>query len=359
MIHSEPAAPNRNILVTVLVVALIVSILMLLVSFTGIAPDLPTKIGMGSIAFIVGFFGVQGWISKTGMGLALCIIFGTAEVFTHTSFFLISTNLQTEVAKSVASGNDKDPELERLMAREKTLTDAAIALSGAVASLGEGFRSEVDIRQQGIKDANKAAEDASKAVSDYVALKRQALITGQVHAEGIVIDADRFFTAIPDALTSGQSARWIAFFFAVLIFAGVQITVLIAADGMIALMEKKRQEKELAAEAEKTAELLAEELKKPKTGRAPGVVRAIPKKVVYGWVDALWHAVREGTSDKIISRPQALKFLVERKIPITKLHDEKLFNLAVKLGIIDADGTVRKTAIEARTVLDEAQKRKE
>jgi hypothetical protein len=88
MIHSEPAKPNRNILITVLVVALIVSVLMLLVSFTGIAPDLPTKIGMGSIAFIVGFFGVQGWISKTEMGLALCIIFGTAEVFTHTSFFL-------------------------------------------------------------------------------------------------------------------------------------------------------------------------------------------------------------------------------------------------------------------------------
>ncbi len=359
MIHNANPITDAILDSTALIVALAVSILMLLVTFTGIAPDLPTRIGMGSISIVVGFFGVRGWLSKTGLGLVLCILFGTVEVFSHTSFALISTNLQATAAKVAEVKIEDDPEYKRLTERATKLQTTADALASKVANLSEGFRSEVDIRQGGVESANKAATEASDAVGAYLRTARQTSSQGVSAEAHVRIDADLFFTAIPDALTSGKPARWIAFFFSVIIFAGVQITVLIAADGMMTMMDKKRREKEeedLEKEAEKEQEVRAS---RPKVGRKPGVVRTIPKKVTEAWVDALWHDYRDGTSDKIIDRGLTLKFLIEKKIPITKRYDDKLFDLAIKLKLFDSDGTIHKTAMEAKTALDEAQKRKE
>lgn len=347
-----------------LVAALFVSIVMLLVMFGSIAPDVPTRIGMWSLSFIVGFFGVRGWLSRDDkgnrvpVGVALCIVFATVEVFSHTSFILISTNIQAKAANVAVATYEDDPEYKRLVKNAEDLKASATALAGTVAGMREGFRTEVDIRQGGVESATEQARIASEAVSAYVKEWKSEAKAESAGDWFVKIDANAFFTAIPDAITSENPARWIALAFSVLIFTGVQLTVLITADGAVRSITRRR-EAEIEAERAKQAEAaLIEESKKPKTGRAPGVVRSIPKKVVYAWVQVLWSEHSKGASDKIVNRNAAIKFLNEKSIPITKLHDEKLFTAAVKLGIIEESGVIKKTALEAKKALDEAQKRK-
>lgn len=357
--HGTNKATMKPLYIAGLTGALTMSIIMLMVTFTGIAPSWQTQIAMGAMAFIVGFFGVQGLLSRTSLGLWICILFSIVEVFSHVSLGLVSTHVQSEAVKKVADSGGVDTEYERLVSRAKDLDATAKDLASKVAGLSEGFRSEVDVRQKGADEARKAADKASEAVSAYLATKAAGKVTTAAKPDEAMIDADRFFTAIPDALSSGNAARIIAFILYAILFTGIVLTALATAQWLVKIEEDRKadeaeEEKELEAERER--EIAAS---KPKTGRKPGVSRSIPKKVVYAWVDALWHDHRNGTSDKIIDRELTLKFLLEKKIPITKLHDEKLFNLAVRLKLFTPDGTILKTAIEARTALEEAQKRKE
>lgn len=344
--------------------ALVVSIVMLLVSFTSIAPDIPSKFGMGILSFVVGIFGIRGYLmrdengKRVPIGIVLCVAFFIVEVFSHSSFTLILTDVQSASAHAQKTTYEDDPEYKRLVGVANSFQTSTTNMAGAVATMKEGFRTEVDIRQSGVKTVGEQAKEASEAVTKYVRewKAEQKADSGEWFVK---FDANAFFTAIPDAITSGNPSRWIALGFCIFIFSGVLLTGLVTADGAVKAMARKREEEEkavLAKEAEKEREA---EANKPKPGRKPGVARNIPKKVVYAWVDALWHDHRNGTSDKIIDRDLTLKFLLEKKIPITKLHDEKLFNLAVRLKLFTPDGTILKTAIEARTALDDAQKRKE
>lgn len=357
--HGTNKSSMKPLYIAGLTGALAMSIIMLLVTFTGIAPSWQTQVAMGAMAFIVGFFGVQGLLSKTPLGLAICILFSIVEVFSHVSLGLVSTHVQSEAVKSAEASSGVDTEYERLVTRAKDLDKIANDLAARVANLNEGFRSEVDVRQKGAEDARKAAERASEAVALYVQSKASVKTEPILKPSETMIDAERFFTAIPDAISSGSPGRIIAFILYAILFTGIVLTALATAQWLVQIEEEKRVEdakKAIEQEAEKEREI---EASKPKPGRKPGVARNIPKKVVYAWVDALWHDHRNGTSDKIIDRDLTLKFLLEKKIPITKLHDEKLFNLAVRLKLFTPDGTILKTAIEARMALDEAQKRKE
>lgn len=357
--HGTNKATMKPLYIAGLTGALVMSIVMLLVTFTGIAPSWQTQVAMGVMAFIVGFFGVQGLLSRTTLGLWICILFSIVEVFSHVSLGLVSTHVQSQAVKSAEASAGVDPEYERLVTRAKDLDKIANDLASRVASLNEGFRSEVDVRQKGVEDARKAAERASEAVALYVQSKASSKTETGLKPSETMIDADRFFTAIPDALSSGNAGRIIAFVLYTILFLGIVLTALATAQWLVQIDEEKRAEEALKAveqEAEKEREI---EAAKPKPGRKPGVARTIPKKVVYAWVDALWHDHRNGTSDKIIDRDLTLKFLLEKKIPITKLYDEKLYALAIRLKLFSQDGTILKTTVEAKTALDEAQKRKE
>jgi hypothetical protein len=339
--------------------ALAMSIIMLLVTFTGIAPNWQTQIAMGAMAFIVGFFGVQGLLSGTPLGFWICILFSIVEVFSHVSLGLVSTHVQSQAVQKAEASGGVDPEYERLVSRAKALDNTATDLASKVVGLSEGFKSEVDIRQKGIDAARQAAREASDAITAYVQAKASGKVESVQKTQEVMIDADRFFTAIPDALSSGNAGRIIAFVMYSLLFSGIVLTALMTAQWLMRIEEMKQAEEEAKAlelEAEKEQEAIAS---RPRVGRRPGVARVIPRKVVYAWVDALWHNHRDGTSDKIIDRDLTLKFLLEKKIPITKNYDDKLFAWAIKLKLFDSDGTIHKTAMEAKTALDEAQKRKE
>ena len=304
---------------TALSIALVVSMTMLLVTFTSIAPDLATKIGMGSLSFVVAFFSVRGWLSKTTIGLIICVLFSCVEVFSHTSFALISTSLQAKAANSAQVKLEDDTEYKRLVARANELQTTANNLAGAVANLKEGYRSEVDIRQKGTENQTQTAKEASDAVTKYVESFRARAVQPVSEAH-IMIDADRFFTAIPDALTSGAAARWIAFVFSLAIFMGVQLTVLVAADGVLKLIERKAS---VVNEEEIVQEETGEELLEVKrNGRTPGIRREIPKKTILAWVNVYWADHTSGVADKLVARPLARKALDDSGVKVTDNWDQ-------------------------------------
>jgi hypothetical protein len=299
---------------------------MLLVTFLGIAPDWQTQLGMGGLSFVVSFFGVRGWLSRHQLGKLLWVIFMVVEVFSHTSFGLISTGMAADIAKVTAA---EDPEMARLKKRSIDLDTTARELSG-----------KVGISQKRITEANDLASAASLEVTNY-------RDSGHGKAK-LAFDADNFFTAVPDAVTASKPSRWIALIFFMFIFTGMQITVVIAAEGVRDFTRKR------------TVQLIEEEevLEEGKrTGRKPGVRREMPKKVILAWVNAYWADHSAGASDKLVIRSRARKIWEDAGIKITGNWDQKLFDAVQGLGLVSSEGRVQIPAIEARKKLDSAMQR--
>jgi hypothetical protein len=204
----------------------------------------------------------------------------------------------------------------------------------------------VDVRQRGVDKANQDAKDASEAVTNYVSSKAKG--ANPALEREVMIDADNFFTAIPDALTSGSSGRIIAFWMYFLLFTGIILTALMTAKGLVDMGL------ETLVKVEEVKEETSNESLTPagRTGRIPGVRREIPKKTVIAWVNEAWRDHTDGQSDKLASRPRVKEALEASGVKITDNWDQKLFDALPRLGLVTPEGKVTVAVIDARKRLD-------
>jgi len=196
-----------------LIVGVAISMILNVVVFFTISPDLITAIGMVCLAPIVVLFSVRGWIKGGILGKTLWAMFVLVEVFSGISFALASTDLQ---AKTGAV----DTELTRLTDKVSHDQTALDDLQAKYNAIGEGFRSELTVRQTAIAEARKALESSESARREYLATKAEG------GKEAAVLTSDKVFNAIPEAISGG---RWIQTVFFSLIFCGLALTVISAA----------------------------------------------------------------------------------------------------------------------------------
>ena len=202
---------------TALAFGVAISLILNVVVFFVISPDWITAIGMVCLAPIVVLFSVRGWIKGGVIGKTLWAMFVIVEVFSGISFALASTDLQ-------AKTEGTDTELVRLTAKVEHDQTALDELQSKYNSIGEGFRSELTVRQTAIAEARKALESSEDVRREYLAKKSK---NGK---EGGVLTSDKVFNAIPEAIASG---RWIETVFFSLIFIGLALTILSAASSTV------------------------------------------------------------------------------------------------------------------------------
>lgn len=200
-----------------LILAVVIDIVLNLVVFTVVAPDLLTKIGMGALSFVVVLFGLRGWIKGGVIGITLWAMFAVVVTFSDLSFALYVTDVQTESA-------GVDTELHRITDKVDHDQKALDLLQAQYNAIGSGFRSELAVRQNAITDARKALESSETERRSYIAKKSEG------ESNGVVLTADGVFSAIPDAVTGG---RWIQLLFFLLIFLGLQGTIVVSASSAI------------------------------------------------------------------------------------------------------------------------------
>lgn len=184
-----------------LLLAVAIDLVLNAVVFWVIAPDLITRIGMVCLSFIVVLFSLRGWMKGGVIGRSLWAMFALVATFSDLSFALSATDLQA---------NGSDPEITRLDDQLLQSQQYLEKLQNLQITKGEGYA-------QQIREAVVARDAASKSRRDYVSPGKQ-------------MSSSKVFTAIPDAVTTG---RWIQLAFFLLIFAGLQLTIVSSATKVV------------------------------------------------------------------------------------------------------------------------------
>jgi len=189
-----------------------IDIVLNVVVFITIAPDLLTQIGMGLLAPLVVLFSLRGWVKGGWQGKALWAMFALVVAFSDISFALYATGVQSANA-------GQDEELARLTAKVDHDQKALDELLAGYNSVDTGFRSELSVRQSAIEASRRALDSSEEKRSNYINSARSA-------ANEAVLTADGLFQAIPDAF---HDSRFVQIIFFTLIFVGLQLTILSAA----------------------------------------------------------------------------------------------------------------------------------
>lgn len=184
-----------------LILAIAIDLVLNVIVFVTIAPEFWTQIGMGGLAFLVVLFGLRGWIKGGWAGQSLWALFALVATFSDLSFALYVTDVQSHTSKS------SDTELTRLTDEAKKASEYLESLQSLQLKNGQGYAQQV-------KDARQAQGDANAAVLSY-----RPSVTAPLTSSGV-------FSAIPDSVRSG---RWVELVFFVLIFLGLQLTIVSSA----------------------------------------------------------------------------------------------------------------------------------
>jgi len=205
-----------------LIAAMVADIGILLVCFIVVSPGIIEAIGMGILSFVVVLFAVRAWLKGGLMGKAVWAMFALVAFFFDLSFVLVSTDVQSQSAKT------QDTALVRL---QETSARAASALTAAQNRYDDALNRG---NSRATLEAIKATLDAAQVTYDGAEIAYQdrlRLTEAQTDSHRIPLTADNLSTAIFDAATSGKPGR-IAFLIAfTLLFVGLQLTMVTAAEG--------------------------------------------------------------------------------------------------------------------------------
>jgi hypothetical protein len=205
-----------------LVAAMIADIGILLVCFIVVSPGIIEAIGMGILSFVVVLFAVRAWLKGGFMGKAVWAMFALVAFFFDLSFVLVSTDVQSQSAKTV------DTELVRMQSASSRALDG---LTNAQTRYDDALNRG---NSRATLDSIKATLDAAQATYDKAEIayqERLRLTEAQADSHRVPLTADNLSTAIWDAATSGKPGR-IAFLVAFgLLFIGLQLTMVTAAEG--------------------------------------------------------------------------------------------------------------------------------
>jgi len=182
--------------------AVVIDLILNGIGFYIIGPDPIMKVGMVCVSFIVVLFSVRAWIKRDKL---LWLTFAFVASFMDISFVLLATDVQTQ-------NHSVDTELIRLTDQVSKDSSYLESLQNLQLKNGQGYATQIN--------------DARLALAKSEQLK-SAHFGANPNGE-IQMTASKVFTAIPDAAFSGRWDRWIALGLMILVFVGLQLTIISA-----------------------------------------------------------------------------------------------------------------------------------
>lgn len=297
-----------------LIGGVLIDLVLNVISFVTTGPDLVSKLALGLLAVIVVLFSVRAYLKEKK---ALWLMLAFVATFYDVSFTMATTAAKTEAVEG------EDLELKRLTAQADEARETLKAREAGYNEIGSGYRSELAVRDQGIKDARAAVERAEAKREEYLKQKKT------IHDETEALTADRIYYAIPEAIKAG---RWIQLLITILVFFGLQWTIALAA----------KTEKEKPQEAVKEKK------------KAPAIKREIPKHVVQLWVKMAWYRYSQGKADRVPAEGEIRAVFNKREIPFLDPWHGILMDKARALGFVDESGKIKAKEPEVKKALDKA-----
>lgn len=308
-----PPALERSIDIGGLIVALIVDIVMNVICFYILAPDLITSIAFVCIGVMTVLFVFRSWSKRQ---YAAWIIFVAVVFFFDYSFTLESTRAQSNTVTAAT-----DPEIIRLQTK-----------------VDETDRNIVDLQRQYDEAAKRETMDqideqikAERARNDrYEAERRARLADLETGTAGKTrITAEAIFQAIPAAWNDGRYIQLVIFG---LIFVGLQLIVASSIDG-------KAQGVSVAVPLEPVT---------PPAPSAPAVAPPEPPAPpldvtadqISQFVTLSWYRVDQKTSDHILPEDAFFDYMSKKNIQYDHKVYEYLFALCIKINIMNDDGFI-------------------
>jgi len=300
-----------------LIVALVVDIVMNVVCFATLAPDLVTRIAFISIGIMIVLFVPRSWSKRQFVAWA---VFASVVFFFDYSFALVATKAQTaHTTVNVFA----DPEVVRLDG-EITKHDARI--EELTRQYGDAAKREtMDQLDAQIKD-----EKSARLVAETDRKARIREVTRTSERSGIT--SAEIFTAIPDAARDGRIIQLVIFG---LIFIGLQLIIATSIDNGVKLP--------VVAPAP-----VAPPVDAPAPAPIDPVV--ITPEDVDKYVEWTWFRVKQKSDTHALPRETLIAHLKR----IDQSIDESVYDVinqeAHESGIINADDVIRVTddALAAR-----------
>lgn len=182
--------------------AVIIDLILNGIGFYIIGPEPIMKVGMVCVSVIVVLFSVRAWIKRDKL---LWAMFALVASFMDISFILLATDVQT-------ANSSSDTELIRLTDLANKSEVYLESLQSMQLEKGQGYA-------QQIKDAVSSRDKASSDLQNY-------RLAPKTEKQAVQMTASKVFTAIPDAVMSGKWDRWIASGLMLLVFTGLQLTII-------------------------------------------------------------------------------------------------------------------------------------
>ncbi len=295
-----------------LVIAVIVDLALNVICMITIAPGPLEKVGFAAIAFVVVLFAIRSWILGNKWLWAMFVL---VSAFFDLSFTLIATDVQT-TAQAVVVTVENDAELGRLTVKSN-------AAQTALQDLREQYRLAMrrdtlrELDEQ-IKAAEVVAAQAESARASRIARIESGELNAQAREQRSSISSTMIFGAIPEAVRKG---RWVPIAVFALIFSGLQLVMITAADSM-----------------------------RGKSARRPGLVRprgrareTTPdhlREYVDTWVHTSWMGRRNGRTTKVLDRDSFNQFMRNQGKSFPGRRYREIAAAALASGVIDGMGEI-------------------
>lgn len=207
--------------VLALVVALAVDLSLNIVAMVAISPGPWEATAFIAVAFLVVVFGVRAWIKGNRF---LWAIFAISALFFDVSFILAATDSQTK-AVEIIQESEEDPELIRLRNQIKIYNDQLIDLQNQYNDAMQ--RDTMDSLERQMDQVRSDKRDSENKYDFRLENIESGSLAEKQTQTKAKISASSVFNAIPNAVSS---SRFIELFVFLMLFSGLQITIITAAD---------------------------------------------------------------------------------------------------------------------------------
>lgn len=289
-----------------LTIALIVDLALNIICMVIIAPGPLEKVGFALVACVVVLFAVRSWVVGNKI---LWAVFALVSVFFDLSFTLVATDVQTQ-SNAVVVTVENDTELA-------FLTVKAERTAAAVVDLQEQYRkamrrATMDQLDEQIKTATKARNEAETARAERLARIESGELSREAVSRRAVITAEMIFGAI---LTAGQKGRVLPIVIFSMIFSGLQVVMVTAANSIRANPGRRAPTRR----------------KRRPVPAPPSVEPAIIRR----WLQINWMGFRQGKTDAILPRKTFFSFIQNNNEAITDAQYDAILGAAIRENIIE------------------------
>jgi hypothetical protein len=294
-----------------LTIALVVDLILNVICMIIIAPGPLEAIGFAAIACVVVLFAVRSWVIGNKV---LWAVFALVSVFFDLSFTLIATDVQTS-SQSVIVSADTDSELQYLSKKAET---AGADLRGLRDQYRMAMKREtMDQLDKQIKEAERVFAETEAARSSRLQFIESGGLREQTVRQRATITAAMIFGAI---LASAQKGRVIPLVIFLMIFSGLQLVMVTAADAVRGKIGRRK----------------AGRLSVRKPREPDDRIRAL----VDIWVHTSWIGRRTSGATSIIDHDSFMTFIRNQGHTFPARQYSEITAAARTAGVIDGMGVI-------------------